>query len=88
MAANARLATFCPLCEDAKAAFRKGPRADVTRVGQVVFDAESVLDREAPPPPYVEAMGASVEAGKEKQGEFRVDDDSEEEGEQGEVRRR
>ncbi|KAI3478433.1 hypothetical protein L1887_59640 [Cichorium endivia] len=55
---NARLATFCPMCEDAHAAFRKGPRSDVTRAGQVVFDAESALaqqDDDVAPPPYTES---------------------------------
>lgn len=54
---NARLATFCPMCEDAHAAFRKGPRSDVTRAGQVVFDAESALaqDEDVAPPPYTES---------------------------------
>ncbi|CBQ71687.1 conserved hypothetical protein [Sporisorium reilianum SRZ2] len=71
--ANPRLTTFCPHCEDAQAAFRKGPRRDVTRVGQVVFDAEAALElheeEEVAPPPYSEA----------KASEFVVDDDADEE---------
>ena len=61
LATNPRLTTFCPICEDAKAAFRKGPRSDVTRKGEVVFDASAALEREdlergeeVPPPPYTE----------------------------------
>ncbi|EST07456.1 WD40 repeat [Kalmanozyma brasiliensis GHG001] len=61
---NPRLRTFCPICEDAQAAFRKGPRSDVTRVGEVVFDAAAALkddqlQEEVPPPPY-EAKGEST----------------------------
>lgn len=33
-----RLATFCVRCEGVQHALRKGPRDDVTRAGQVVFD--------------------------------------------------
>lgn len=39
-----RLATFCVLCEGVQDAFRKGPRNDVTRAGQVVFDFERACD--------------------------------------------
>ncbi|TKY86633.1 hypothetical protein EX895_004272 [Sporisorium graminicola] len=77
-----RLTTFCPHCEDAHAAFKKGPRGDVTRVGQVVFDAESALgeppqeneEAGSAPPPYSEVNGSST---------FVVDDQDEEEEEQG-----
>lgn len=70
---NPRLRTFCPICEDAKAAFRKGPRSDVTRVGEVVFDANAALESEelqaqddVPPPPYSQA--------KVDEGTFVVED--------------
>lgn len=46
------------MCEDAHAAFRKGPRSDIARAGQVVFDAESALaqqDDDVAPPPYTES---------------------------------
>lgn len=35
---HARLATYCPNCENAASALRKGRRNDVTRRGDVVFD--------------------------------------------------
>ncbi|GAC96507.1 hypothetical protein PHSY_004087 [Pseudozyma hubeiensis SY62] len=67
---NPRLITFCPICEDAHAAFRKGPRGDVTRKGEVVFDFDSATGREeqeeqegVEPPPYSEGT-EEVGAGK------------------------
>ncbi|PWZ00805.1 WD40 repeat-like protein [Testicularia cyperi] len=61
-----RLATFCPICENATSVFNKGPRSDVTRAGQVVFDADRALDlsnsdfepqhdQQDSPPTYTEA---------------------------------
>lgn len=46
-----RLATFCPFCEGVQHALRKGPRHDVTRAGQIVFDFDNTAydDREALP---------------------------------------
>ncbi|CEH18286.1 hypothetical protein CBOM_04697 [Ceraceosorus bombacis] len=40
---NARLVTFCPLCEDVNTAFKKGPRGDVLRSGQTLFDLDRAL---------------------------------------------
>ncbi|PWN92447.1 hypothetical protein FA10DRAFT_266207 [Acaromyces ingoldii] len=70
--ARPRLATFCPFCEGVDHAFRKGPRSDVTRAGQVLWDTERMLDeteelpevseeeRRRPPPTYEEsAYGAT-----------------------------
>ncbi|CCF53619.1 hypothetical protein NDA11_002608 [Ustilago hordei] len=84
LASNPRLANFCPLCEDAQAAFRKGPRADVTRVGQVVFDAKRLWESEDgdAPPPYSGAQGESEGVGNsEENGEFVLGQVDEEEGE-------
>ena len=81
IAQNPRLVTFCPLCEDAQAAFKKGPRPDVTRAGEVVFDAEALLQREhsdASPPSYSEVQ---EEKGIEKHSTFVLDDNSEDEAE-------
>ncbi|SPO24672.1 uncharacterized protein UTRI_01638_B [Ustilago trichophora] len=82
---NARLVTFCPLCEDAKAAFRKGLRDDVTRKGEVVFDVERMLEgEEEMPPSYGEVAGeedAGVAAGMEEEKDmlpaFVLEDDEE-----------
>lgn len=42
-----RLATFCVRCEGAQHALRRGgPREDVIRAGQVVFDFDKVMDDE------------------------------------------
>ncbi|KDN42621.1 hypothetical protein K437DRAFT_159782 [Tilletiaria anomala UBC 951] len=43
IANNARLATFCPFCEDPQTAFRKGRRHDVTRAGDTLFDFDKAL---------------------------------------------
>ncbi|KAJ9478439.1 WD_REPEATS_REGION domain-containing protein [Pseudozyma hubeiensis] len=76
---NPRLITFCPICEDAHAAFRKGPRGDVTRKGEVVFDFDSVIGRQehkeeegVEPPPY------SEEREEEGAGKFVIDAGDEE----------
>lgn len=53
-----RLSTFCPFCEGVQHAFRKGPRADVIRAGQTIFDIDNTNldglagDVTAPPPAY------------------------------------
>ena len=75
---NPRLATFCPICEDATAAFRKGPRPEVTRAGQVVFDADAALRAEqVAPPSYLEAVaqGEKGQDAGDKKSAFVVDDD-------------
>lgn len=81
LTSNPRLVTFCPICEDATAAFRKGPRNDVTRKGDVLFDVQALLDREQakeqeriPPPPYSESKGEEDVSGK-----FVVEEDTESE---------
>jgi hypothetical protein len=68
-----RLATFCVRCEGAQHALRRaGPRDDVIRAGQVVFDFDKVIDQEnetveeshtsqngqlnLPPPAYSQAV--------------------------------
>lgn len=71
LAERPRLATFCVRCEGAQHALRKaGPRDDVTRAGQVVFDFDKILDQEddhahdtpqngqssVPPPAYSQAV--------------------------------
>lgn len=84
MASNPRLATFCPICEDAQTAFRKGPRSDVTRRGEVVFDAESLLRRdEEAPPPYSEARVGGMGEEKGEKGEFVLGDDDDDDVEDG-----
>lgn len=40
---NARLSTFCPFCEDAQSAFKKGRRNDVVHAGDTLFDLDKVL---------------------------------------------
>lgn len=54
LVAMPRLATFCPFCEGVQHAFRKGPRHDVTRAGQVVFDFDSISNNENEAPPAYE----------------------------------
>ncbi|PWN32141.1 uncharacterized protein FA14DRAFT_85275 [Meira miltonrushii] len=71
LAERPRLATFCVRCEGAQHALRKaGPRDDVTRAGQVVFDFDKILNQEddhvvetpqngqssIPPPAYSQAV--------------------------------
>lgn len=71
--ARPRLATFCPFCEGVDHAFRKGPRSDVTRAGQMLWDTERMLDeaeelpalseeRRRPPPTYEESAYGTTSA--------------------------
>ncbi|UZJ52522.1 hypothetical protein CBS101457_001842 [Exobasidium rhododendri] len=74
-----RLATFCPFCESVSHALRKGPRKDVLRAGQVLFDVENNMtekdDDSDPPPAY--------EGGRES--DFVIEEEGEENGEDGNV---
>ncbi|PWN47923.1 WD40 repeat-like protein, partial [Violaceomyces palustris] len=89
--ANPRLITFCPLCEDVTTAFRKGPRRDVTRIGQVVWDWDHLWlppqpgggDRDHPPP-YPEPDPPS-KSQPDGQGGFVIqeEEDDDEDGEGG-----
>lgn len=69
-----RLATFCPFCEGVNHALRKGPRRDVIRQGQVVFDLDNSMmekddDNLAPLPAYEESDAIPP------QGTFVLEDD-------------
>ncbi len=78
LAGNLRLATFCPFCEDATAAFKKGRRADVTRAGDTLFDLEKALESGDEPgaPAQEEEGGTAPPAYGEVAGSFVIDDEN------------
>lgn len=70
-----RLATFCPFCEGVDHALRRGPRRDVTRAGQVVFDMDSAMEEPgcedvgAPPAYQASSDGAFVLGEEDGEGQ-------------------
>lgn len=79
LAANPRLATFCPICEHATSAFNKGPRYDVTRTGQTLFDLDKALESmngdgepTSEPPAYTENVDP---AAQNRASRFVIDDE-------------